>query len=34
MRHYLNIPPTATACDWDRDCPRQPGAAAGAMTVE
>ncbi len=28
--HYLNIPPTATAYDRDRDCPRQPGVAAGA----
>jgi nuclease S1 len=28
--HYLNIPPTATGYDRDRDCPRQPGAAAGA----
>jgi hypothetical protein len=28
--HYLNIPPTATGYDRDRDCPRQPGVAAGA----
>jgi len=28
--HYLNIPPAATAYDRDRDCPRQPGVAAGA----
>jgi hypothetical protein len=28
--HYVNIPPGATAYDRDRDCPRQPGAAAGS----
>ncbi|HYE85198.1 MAG TPA: S1/P1 nuclease [Vicinamibacterales bacterium] len=28
--HYLNIPPEATAYDRDRDCPRQPGVAAGS----
>src|SRR5262245_33136925 len=28
--HYLNIPPDATGYDRDRDCPRQPGVAAGA----
>lgn len=28
--HYLNIPPDATAYDRDRDCPRQPGVAAGS----
>jgi len=28
--HYLNIPPGATGYDRDRDCPRQPGVAAGA----
>jgi len=28
--HYLNIPPNATGYDRDRDCPRQPGVAAGA----
>ena len=28
--HFLNIPPTATAYDRDRDCPRQPGVAAGS----
>jgi hypothetical protein len=27
--HYVNIPPDATAYDRDRDCPRQPGVAAG-----
>ncbi len=28
--HYINIPPDATGYDRDRDCPRQPGAAAGS----
>ena len=28
--HYLNIPPNASGYDRDRDCPRQPGVAAGA----
>jgi nuclease S1 len=28
--HYLNIPPDATGYDRDRDCPRQPGTAAGS----
>jgi nuclease S1 len=28
--HFLNIPPDATGYDRDRDCPRQPGIAAGA----
>jgi nuclease S1 len=28
--HFLNIPPEATGYDRDRDCPRQPGVAAGA----
>jgi hypothetical protein len=28
--HYLNIPPEASGYDRDRDCPRQPGAAAGS----
>ena len=28
--HYLNIPPQASGYDRDRDCPRQPGAAAGS----
>ncbi|MEO8678519.1 MAG: S1/P1 nuclease [Vicinamibacterales bacterium] len=28
--HYLNIPPEATGYDRDRDCPRQPGVAAGS----
>jgi hypothetical protein len=28
--HYVNIPPTAAGYDRDRDCPRQPGIAAGA----
>ena len=28
--HFLNIPPQATSYDRDRDCPRQPGVAAGA----
>ena len=27
--HYVNIPPDAAAYDRDRDCPRQPGVAAG-----
>lgn len=27
--HYVNIPPDAAGYDRDRDCPRQPGAAAG-----
>ena len=27
--HYINIPADATAYDRDRDCPRQPGVAAG-----
>ena len=27
--HYLNIPPNAAGYDRDRDCPRQPGVAAG-----
>jgi hypothetical protein len=27
--HFLNIPPDATTYDRDRDCPRQPGVAAG-----
>lgn len=27
--HFLNIPPDATSYDHDRDCPRQPGVAAG-----
>jgi hypothetical protein len=27
--HFLNIPPEATSYDRDRDCPRQPGVAAG-----
>jgi hypothetical protein len=27
--HYVNIPPDARAYDRDRDCPRQPGVAAG-----
>jgi hypothetical protein len=27
--HYVNIPPDAAAYDRDRDCPRQPGIAAG-----
>ena len=30
--HYLNIPPTASRYDRDRDCPKQPGAAAGSRT--
>ena len=28
--HYVNIPAAATSYDRDRDCPRQPGVAAGA----
>jgi hypothetical protein len=28
--HFLNIPSNATGYDRDRDCPRQPGVAAGA----
>lgn len=28
--HYLNIPPEASGYDRDRDCPRQPGVAAGS----
>ena len=28
--HYVNIPPDARSYDRDRDCPRQPGVAAGA----
>ena len=28
--HYLNIPPDAAGYDRDRDCPRQPGVAAGS----
>jgi hypothetical protein len=28
--HYLNIPPDARGYDRDRDCPKQPGAAAGS----
>ena len=28
--HYLNIPPGAVGYDRDRDCPRQPGVAAGS----
>lgn len=28
--HYLNIPPDAKGYDRDRDCPRQPGTAAGS----
>jgi nuclease S1 len=28
--HYLNIPPEASGYDRDRDCPKQPGAAAGS----
>jgi len=28
--HYLNIPPEAAGYDRNRDCPRQPGVAAGA----
>ncbi len=27
--HYVSIPPDVTAYDRDRDCPRQPGVAAG-----
>jgi hypothetical protein len=28
--HFLNIPPDAKGYDRDRDCPRQPGVAAGS----
>ena len=28
--HFLNIPPEAAGYDRDRDCPRQPGVAAGS----
>ncbi len=28
--HYLNIPPDASGYDRNRDCPRQPGVAAGS----
>lgn len=28
--HYLDIPPEATGYNRDRDCPRQPGVAAGS----
>jgi hypothetical protein len=28
--HYVNIPPDAASYDRDRDCPRQPGVAAGS----
>lgn len=28
--HYVNIPPDARSYDRDRDCPRQPGVAAGS----
>jgi hypothetical protein len=30
--HYLNIPPGASGYDRDRDCPRQPGVAAGSRS--
>ena len=30
--HYLNIPPTASGYDRDRDCPRQPGVSAGSRS--
>jgi len=30
--HYLNIPPTATGYDRNRDCPRQPGTAVGSRS--
>jgi hypothetical protein len=30
--HFLNIPPEATSYDRDRDCPRQPGVAAGTRS--
>lgn len=30
--HYLNIPPEAAGYDRDRDCPRQPGVAAGSRS--
>lgn len=32
--HYLNIPPNASGYNRDRDCPRQPGVAAGARADE
>jgi hypothetical protein len=28
--HYVNLPPDAKSYDRDRDCPRQPGVAAGS----
>ena len=28
--HYVNVPPNASGYDRDRDCPRQPGVAAGS----
>ena len=31
--HYVNIPPDAKAYDRDRDCPRQPGVAAGSRLM-
>src|SRR3954466_4766666 len=31
--HYVNIPPDAKTYDRDRDCPRQPGVAAGSRTI-
>ena len=30
--HYLNIPPAASGYDRDRDCPKQPGVAAGSRS--
>jgi hypothetical protein len=30
--HYLNIPPDAAGYDRDRDCPTQPGVAAGSRS--
>lgn len=30
--HYLNIPPTATGYDRDRDCPRAAGVSAGSRS--
>ena len=30
--HYLNIPPEASGYDRDRDCPKQPGVAAGSRS--
>ena len=30
--HYLNIPPAASGYDRDRDCPQQPGVAAGSRS--